>query len=241
MNAWHLLLLLVVPVCFLFLWLLLLSTRVSVNASFIANRHYYHSRTDPHNTNQAKTNNRCKSTQKILDLLTNCHPTTSGGGNCVIHTFFFGVHGGAVMEVSCAVARFLFSNCGRDSDSLKKQHKNLSTWWQGQLTRSSACHYNCIADTTTKHVNMHFRQNLFSKEMWIHLNKRTHVTFSCVTSCHFLLWVKKFEQQPGPHQSVHQSSTHNTKLCELRNEPIQVRFSQDSGSGRKPSWVLCQV
>jgi hypothetical protein len=52
---------------------------------------------------------------------------TSGGGNCVIHTFFFGVHGGAVMEVSCAVARFLFSNCGRDSDSLKKQHKNLST------------------------------------------------------------------------------------------------------------------
>jgi hypothetical protein len=151
----------------------------------------------------------------------------------VIHTFFFGVHGGAVMAVACAVARFLFSNCGRDSDSLKKQHKNLSTWWQGGLTQSSACHHNCIADTTTKHVNMHFRQNLFSKEKWIHLNKRTHVTFLCVTSCHFLLRVKRFEQQPGPQQSVHQSSTHNTKLCELRNEPIQVSFSQHSGSGRK--------
>jgi hypothetical protein len=59
------------------------------------------------------------------------------------------------------------------------------------------------------------------------------VTFLCVTSCHFLLQVKRFEQQPGLHQSVHQSSTHNTKLCELRNEPIQVSFSQHSGSGRK--------
>jgi hypothetical protein len=59
------------------------------------------------------------------------------------------------------------------------------------------------------------------------------VTFLFVTSYHFLLQVKKFEQQPGPHQSVHQSSTHNTKLSELHNEPIQVRFSQHSGSGRK--------
>ncbi len=59
------------------------------------------------------------------------------------------------------------------------------------------------------------------------------MTFLCVTSCHFLLQVKRFEQQPGPHQSVHQSSTHNTKICELRNEAIQVSFSQDSGSGRK--------